>query len=218
MKYLGVPSSGSHDGMTASRNRFGQYMRTRAIPVNPASVAQTNQRARLVINAAAWRALTDAQRAGWETLGLSMTRTDSLGQTYNLNGFLAYCSVNNNRLDAGDAVVADAPAIVLPTGLVTVTITLTAAAMSLAYTATPLGAGVRLFSYISPQGSAGRAFCADYRLIAVSAAAAASPANVFAAYVARLGTPIAGQRIFFSLSTYQAGFRGSPFNVSQVVV
>ena len=218
MKYLGVPSSGSHDGMTASRNRFGQYMRTRAIPVNPSSPAQLNQRARLVINAAAWRALTDAQRAGWETLGLSLTRTDSLGQVYTLNGFLAYVCINQNRLDAGDAVVADAPGVVLPTGLLTATITLTAAAMSIAYTATPLAAGVRLFSYVSPQGSAGRSFCGDYRLIAVSAAAAASPADIYAAYIARLGIPVVGQRIFFSLCTYELGFRGSPFNVSQVVV
>ena len=217
MKYLGPPASGSHDQMTASRNRFGQYLRTRAIPVNPSTVPQLTQRARLVINAAAWRGLTDIQRNGWATLGLSMVRTDALGQSYDLNGFLAYCSVNNNRLDAGDAVVSDAPAIVLPVGLTTVTITLTPAAMSIAYTATPLGAGVRLFSYVSPQGSLGRKFNGDYRLIAVSAAAAASPANIKAAYDARLGVPITGQRIFFSLATYQAGFVGSPLNVSQAV-
>ena len=218
MKYLGVPSSGSHDGMTASRNRFGQYLRTRAIPVNPATPFQLVQRARMSTNAAAWRSLTDAQRAGWLALGLQLLRTDSLGQTYDMNGFMAYCSVNNNNLDAGNAVVADAPAIVTPAAILTATITLTAAAMSIAYTATPLAAGVRLFSFISPQQSAGRKFNAQYKLIAVSAAAAASPANVYAAYVARLGVPVVGSRIFFSLATYQAGFIGAPFAVSQLVV
>jgi len=172
----------------------------------------------MTTNSAAWRALTDLQRAGWESLGANIQRTDSLGQTYTLNGFMAYCSVNNNKLDAGDAVVADAPAIVLPPTLLTATITLTAAAMSVAYTTTPLGAGVRLFSFCSPQKSAGRAFNGDYRLIAVSAAAAASPANIFAAYQARLGVPVVGMRIFFSLQTYQGGFVGSPFAVSQLVV
>lgn len=218
MKYLGNPQSGSYAQMTASRNRHGQYFRTRATPVNPSSPQQLVQRARMSTNSAAWRALTEAQRAGWESLGALITRTDSLGQTYTLNGFMAYCSVNNNNLDAGNAIVADAPAIVTPPTLLTATITLTAAAMSIAYTATPLGAGVRLFSFISPQKSAGRAFNGDYRLIAVSAAAAASPANVYAAYVARLGVPVVGNRVFFMLQTYSAGFIGAPFAVSQLVV
>lgn len=217
MKYLGQPQSGSYDGITASRNRFGQYIRTRAIPVQPRTTFQLNQRARMSTNGAAWRALTDAQRAGWLALGLMISRTDALGQAYTLNGFGAYCSVNNNRLDAGDAVLADAPAIVTPADLISATITLTAIAFSVAYTATPLAAANRLFIRVSPQQSAGRKFNADYRLIAVTAAAAASPANILAAYTARLGVPVVGNRIFLSLQTYQAGFMGSPFGVSQVV-
>jgi len=213
MKYLGPTQSGSLAGDTASRNRFGQYFRRRAVPVNPSSTFQLNQRARMALNAAAWRALTAIQRAGWATLGLSMIRTDSLGQSYDLNGFLAYCSVNNNKLDAGDAVVSDAPAIVTPPSLLTATITLTAAAMSIAYTA-----GNRLFSFATPMTSAGRGFLADYRLIAVTAAAAASPHNIFAAYQARLGTPVVGTRIGFSLAIYNGGFKGVPFAVSQLVV
>lgn len=218
MKFLGETRSGSHNGDTFSRNRWGQYMRRRAVPVNPATATQLVQRARMSTNAAAWRALTDTQRAGWTSLGLMITRTDSLGQAYDLNGFAAYCSVNNNNLDAGNAAVADAPAIVTPPTILTATITLTAAAMSIAYTATPLGAGQRLFSFISPQQSAGRKFNKNYRLIAVSAAAAASPANVYAAYIARLGVPVVGNRVFFSLAVYQAGFIGAPFGVSQLVV
>jgi len=217
MKYLGVPSSGSQAGTTASRNRFGQYFRTRAIPVNPSTPQQLVQRARMSTNAAGWRSLTELQRAGWESLGQQIQRTDALGQTYTLNGFMAYCSINNNRMAAGDAILSTAPAIVTPATLETVTITLTSAAMSIAYTLTPLAAGVRLFSFISPQKSAGRAFNGDYRLVAVSAAAAASPADVFTAYETRLGTPVTGNRIFFSLQTYQAGFLGSAFGVSQIV-
>lgn len=217
MKYLGVTQSGSEAGTTFSRNRWGQYSRRRAAPVQPRTPAQLNQRARMSTNAAAWRALTDAQRSGWGDLGLSMTRTDSLGQSYDLNGFAAYCSVNNNLLDAGDSAVSDAPAIVTPADLLTVTITLTNAAFSIAYTATPLAAGVRLFIRCSPQQSAGRKFNGDYRQIAVTAAAAASPANILAAYTAKFGVPVTGNRIFVSLQTAKGGFMGSPFNVSQVV-
>jgi hypothetical protein len=217
MKFLGVPSSGSAAGTTWSRNRFGQYTRTRAMPVQPRTPEQLAQRARMTTNSAAWRALTDAQRAGWESLGAMITRTDALGQAYTLNGFMAYCSINNNKLDAGDAAVADAPAIVTPVDLVTATITLTAVAFSIAYTATPLPANTRLFIFASPQKSAGRQFNGDYRLIAVTAAAAASPHNLLAAYTARLGVPVVGQKVFLKLTTYNGGFMGSPLGKAQVI-
>lgn len=217
MKYLGDPRSGSYQGMTASRNRFGQYMRTRATPVQPNTVAQLNQRARMTTNAAAWRGLTDAQRAGWLSLGLAISRNDSLGQSYTMNGFMAFCSVNNNKLDAGDAAVTDAPTIVTPADILTATVTLTAAAFSIAYTATPLAAANKLFVWVSPQKSAGRKFNGDYRLLSVSAAAAASPFVATSLYTAKFGIPIVGNRVFLSLETYQGGFKGSPFNISQVV-
>lgn len=217
MKYLGPPQSGSARGDTASRNRFGQYLRNRASPVQPRTPAQLNQRARMATNAAGWRALTDAQRAGWSSLGATISRTDALGQTYTLNGFMAYVSVNNNKLQAGDSLVSDAPTIVTPPNLLTATLTLTSAAMSLAYTATPLAAGVRLFIFASPQVSPGINFQADYRLITVTAAAAASPANILAAYTTKFGVPVTGNRIFLKLQTYKGGFLGDPAGISQVV-
>src|SRR5213594_7639 len=119
MKILDVPQSGSVAGVTSSRNRFGQYRRTRATPVNPNSTFQGAVRARFSVNSAAWRALTAAQRAGWADLGTSMTRTDSLGQTYALTGFQAYCSLNNNNLAAGNAVVSDAPVLTTPSAITT---------------------------------------------------------------------------------------------------
>jgi len=217
MKILDVPRSGSYQGITSSRNRYGQYVRTRATPVNPGSSAQGVVRARMAGNAAAWRGLTDIQRAGWESLGSEMTRTDSLGQSYSLNGFGAFCSVNNNLLAAGDAAVDDAPALSTPEALVTATITLTAATFSIAYTVTPLPTGARLFAFASPQRSAGRNFEQDFRLIQVGGAAGASPLSIFTAYQARLGTPVVGNRIFLSLSVYDAGFLSGPLLTSKIV-
>lgn len=217
MKFLGEPRSGSQAGTTSSRNRYGQYTRNRATPVNPNTSFQGTVRARLAAYAAAWRALSDVQRAGWESLGLQMQRTDSLGQSYTLNGFSAYVSVNTNLVAAGDAAVSDAPALVTPDALLTATITLTAATFSIAYTATPLPAGARLFAFASPQMSAGRQFNADFRLIAVSAAAAASPFSIFTAYQARLGTPVVGNRVFLALQVYKGGFLSGPLNTSKIV-
>lgn len=217
MKILDVPQSGSLAGQTSSRNRYGQYRRTRAIPVNPNSTNQSQARSRLAGLAEIWDLLTDVQRAGWLSLGQSMTRTDSLGQQYTLTGMQAYISVNSTNLTAGNAVVSAAPALSTPASLTSITITLTNAAFSVAYTATPLGAGARAFVFASPQRSAGRSFESDYRLIAVTAAAAASPANIFTAYSARLGTPVTGNKIFTMVQVYTLGFLSAPILGATVV-
>ncbi len=217
MKILDVPQSGSMAGTTSSRNRYGQYRRTRAIPVNPASANQVSVRNRMSVNSAAWRDLTDAQRAGWEDLALLMNRTDALGSSYTLNGFGAYCSVNNNQLAAGNSVLSDAPALASPSTITTCTPTLTAASFSLAFTPTPLGAAIRLFVYLSPQRSAGRTYESDLRLTYVSAAALASPANVLANYTARFGVPVVGNRIFIGCRVYEGGFLSGAFRTSAVV-
>jgi hypothetical protein len=217
MKFLGNTSSGSQGGETYSHNRFGQYVRRRAVPVQPRTAAQLAVRSRMANNAAGWRLLTDAQRAAWESLGTQITRTDAVGKTYTFNGFMTYCSVNNNREAAGDATVSAPPALVTPPTIATATLTLTSASFSLAYTATPLATGVRLFVFASPQQSAGRSFNGNYRLIAVTAAAAASPAVVLTAYSAVFGAPVTGMRIFLSLQTYEAGFLNTPFLLNQVV-
>ena len=216
MKILDVPQSGSQAGTTSSRNRFGQYRRSRATPVNPNSTSQGAVRARMSANAAAWRTLTDAQREGWGSLGASMSRTDSLGQSYTLTGFQAYCSVNNVKSLAGDATVADAPGLVTPSTILTATVTLTSASFSIAYTPTPMPASTRLAVYCSPQRSAGRSFEADLRFIQVTAAAAASPVNVLAAYTAKFGVPVTGNRIFISLVSIAGGFESGPLLTSKV--
>lgn len=217
MKILDVPQSGSQAGTVSSRNRYGQYRRTRATPVNPNSSAQGLVRARMSANSAAWRALTSAQRAGWADLGNSMTRTDSLGQTYALTGAQAFCSVNNNLDQAGSSTLTDAPALSTPSALVTCTITLTAASFSIAYTPTPLLTGVKLLVFASPQRSAGRSYEGDLRLVHVSAAAAASPANVLSGYTAKFGVPVLGNRIFVSLVLTIGGFESGPLMSSAVV-
>ncbi|MGH8489398.1 MAG: hypothetical protein ACREXS_11190 [Gammaproteobacteria bacterium] len=217
MKILDVPQSGSLAGQTSSRNRYGQYRRTRASPVNPNSANQVAARGRLTNLAQLFRGLTEVQQAGWFNLGESMSRTDSLGQVYNLTALQAYVSVNSLHLAAGNARVDAAPALVAVAPLLTATITATVAAHSVAYTVTPLAAGARLFVFVSPQRSAGRSFESDYRLIAVSAAAAASPADIETAYEARFGVLVVGQRLFYKLQVYQGGFLSPALDTSAVV-
>ena len=217
MKILDKPQSGSYAGTTASRNRFGQYLRARAIPVNPATSSQGVVRARFSANSAAWRALTAGQRSGWAGVGLSMSRTDALGQTNTLQGNQAYISVNNNRVMCGLTPAADSPAVATPVSLLTVTPTVTSASFSIAYTATPLAAATYLVLFASPQRSAGRSYESDFRLIKVSTAAQASPFVALTEYTAKFGVPVVGNRIFLSLITVTLGFESGPYLTSVVV-
>jgi hypothetical protein len=144
-----------------------------------------------------------------------MSRTDSLGQVYTLNGFAAYVSVNNNLVAAGEAVVSDAPAIVTPDAPISATLTAPGGVLSLAYDPTPVAADTWLFVYATPPTSAGKQFQADYRLVAVVDPAAASPLNLSTSYDARFGTPPTGSRVSVLVSTMVAGFRsvGTPATV-----
>lgn len=217
MKILEPPQSGSLAGQTSSRNRFGQYKRTRAIPVNPSSAAQGLVRARMTANSTTWRTCTPAQRAGWTDLGLSIVRTDSLGQSYSLQGNQAFASVNNVRNLCGLAQLLDAPAIATPTNIISATVTCTAAALSFVFTATPVGAATYLAVYASPQRSAGRNFEGDYRFIKLSTVAQASPLILTAEYTAKFGIPVIGNRIFFSVVACSLGFESGPFDFTSLV-
>jgi hypothetical protein len=217
MKYLGNPQSGSYAQMTASRNRNGQYFRTRAIPVNPNTYSQLVARTAMSASAKLWATLTDDQQAGWKSLGLLHTTTDSLGQTHHWNGFQAFCSVNNNLQAGGQATVTDAPALTSPVNIDSATLTLDGTHFSIAYTPTPLGADAQLFVYCSAQNSAGRTFNKQYKLIAVQPLASTSPVNILAAYTAIYGVPVAGYRIFVRLSVCEFGFHGAQFDVNQIV-
>lgn len=81
-----------------------------------------------------------------------------------------------------------------------------AIALSVAYTATPLAAGVQAAVYATAQLSAGinRPSEKAYKLIQVTAAAAASPVNILAAYNARFGALISGKKIFVRVKTINA--------------
>lgn len=188
---------------TASHNRFGAYFRSRVVPVNPDTASQRTQRDSLHDRSQAWRGLTAVQRAGWAALGQQLVRLDSLGVQYNLTGLQAYTSNNRTLVYIGQAVIANAPAIVAVTAVATATPSSSAGGgtLSMAYTVTPVPAGTNYVIEMTRQMSAGISFVPRslYKKVAVLAAAAASPASVVTAYTGLFGGLVAGQRIFYRL-------------------
>jgi len=95
-----------------------------------------------------------------------------------------------------------------------------AIALSVAYTATPLAAGIKLAIYATKQVSAGvnRPSSRAYSLIQVTAAAAASPADILANYIAKFGAQVSGRKVFFRMVPINAsGVAGPAFETSQTI-
>lgn len=86
MLILDVPQSGSVAGVTSSRNRFGQYRRTRAIPVQPRSPKQTSNRAIFTSASSAWRLLSSSLQTAWNDYAAGITRTSPIGSSYQPTG------------------------------------------------------------------------------------------------------------------------------------
>lgn len=77
---LTATASGKIGGAVASRNRYGQYFRRLAKPVNPATEPQRSIRAAFAQVSNAWRALTGAQRTGWTNYAAAVKVPDKKGQ------------------------------------------------------------------------------------------------------------------------------------------
>ena len=95
-----------------------------------------------------------------------------------------------------------------------------AVALSVAYTTTPIAAGTKLAIYATKQVSAGifRPSSKSYKLIQVSAAAAASPADILASYIAINGALVSGRKIFFRLIPISsAGVAGPSFETNVTI-
>ena len=207
MKILDIPQSGSVGNTTSSRNRSGQYRRQRSFPTQPRTAAQVNARARLAGQSAAWRGLTEAQRAAWNAFAQSFTVVNNLGTTISLTGSQCFVKVNTTNLLNGDPTVQAPPA--LPafaactiTGM---TATFTGAVLNLAG-ANPT-AGTKFQIYASPQLSAGVSYNANFRYLATNQVFAAGIMDIKAAYVAKFGALIAGKKIFVRVVQCQAGMQ-----------
>lgn len=205
MKYLGQPQSGSYQGLTWSRNRNGQYARSRAVPVQPRTQRQLTQRARLVASSALWRTLASYEMAAWASLGAQMSRTDALGQSYTLTGAQAFGSINSVLTSYAQSPVTAAPLIATPAAVSSIVVTAVAspAALTVATVDEPATGFVSIWA--SPPQSAGRIFAAPPVLLQTSAVGG-SPYDILAAWVARWGTLIAGQRISIVVRTMEDGF------------
>ena len=111
---VAVQVSGSIAGNTHARNRFGNYIRPRTKPVDPATARQLAARTRMSFLTEEWGdTLTAAQRLAWETYAAAIAMSNRLGQTIHPTGFNHFFRANSIALQVGAPVVADGPTTLL---------------------------------------------------------------------------------------------------------
>ncbi|MEE8539995.1 MAG: hypothetical protein V3S54_09265 [Woeseiaceae bacterium] len=197
--------SGSIGGTVFSRNRGGSYMRLRTIPTDPNTTAQQNVRAILASQSQAWAALTIAQRAAWENFADQNPITDVLGESVLLSGHQSFVKLNS-RLDFDDqATLLVPPIVVAPTALDTIVQTgdIGAGTVAVAFTATPLAAGVKLWQLAAVLDSPGITYVRNrLRFVGTSAAAQASPFDNQTQIEAKFGTLVVNQTLHVRVLTF----------------
>ncbi len=216
-------ASGKLGGLVASRNRGGPYLRALVVPITSMSPAAIAARTRLAQVSAAWGALTAVQKAAWSTWAQTNPITDRLGQSRILQANAAYIKINNILTLVGAANLTDPPIGADPVALTTLTLTadIGVGAFQFAFTATPLGAGLKGVIRAAVVESDGITNVENlYRVIGFTGLAQISPVDIEAEMVAAFGTLQVGWTAFIRVTVVDTatGLQSQPLDDSAVIV
>jgi hypothetical protein len=184
-----VAGSGKLGGHVASHNRSGAYLRTKVTPVNAQTSFQTSVRNRLSTLATGWSSLTTSQRSQWNDAVALFKGTDIFGDVKNPSGFNLYQSLNNNLLQAGQAIITTPPnPVAIPVIETGVLAAVHAGAITITFTNDPVVTGATVVVDGTPAESAGKSFVkSEFRRIGVMPAITTHVATITTLYNNKFG-------------------------------
>ena len=216
-----IAMSGSVGGITAAKNRGGQYMRARTIPTNPQTSAQSEVRLNLAAVSTNWRAINESKRDSWNSYATQFAGNNAVGGTTTPSGMNEFVGVNTLRLLGGLAQLEDPPT---EPGRATFTPSNTPPAYSVGGAELSVdfataddwnGAnGGRMFVYVGKPVSAGVSYYkGPYQLAATAVRGASALTSPFTSGATLpLGTPSVTQKLFCKIVTLTAdGRRSTPY-------
>lgn len=187
------------------------------MPTQPNSAAQSAAKSRFTIASAAWRGLTDVQRAAWNAFSDSFTVTNSLGAQIHLTGAQCFVKVNCVNSLVGDAAALVPPALPAFVANVVLGIGSLTAAPLFKLSASAAAGNTKIMLYASPQLSAGVSYNGKWAYIGLLPLPAAGVSDIEALYAAKYGVPILGKRIFVLAIQSQAGMQDNGIHYTGVV-
>jgi len=152
---------GSIGGTTYARNRSGAYARNRTVPVDPATVPQSDARLRVSTLQTYFRtSLSAAERQSWRDLASATLFPNRVGQPHQLSAINLFIRTNALRDVAGAATLDVAPAAPATTAAPALTCEIDGVSgdLEVQTVAPSVQAGEYLFVSVSPPQSLNRYF------------------------------------------------------------
>ena len=192
---------GSVNGTVYSRGIGGLYMKNRVKPINPQSSAQTAVRSQLATLASSWRGLTDEQRSAWKEIVSNYPAVNRVGESYVPSGYQLYMTLNSN-LNAVGASLLDVP--VVPSSITealidSLTMELTAGVLTTGSVTLDNAYSGDEYILIEATGSLSPGVSSPSPSLfkkVVSDDSAAATTTFTSNYIAVLGSPVVGSKVF----------------------
>lgn len=176
-------------GHVASKNKGGNYLKTKSTPTNPQTAAQSAVRSAFGALAQSWRGLTAAQRASWNSGASNFPYTDIFGDSKVLSGFGLFMQLNGNLNAVGATLLTTCPSPASVDSITSLTFENDGGSFSLASVPTAVPAGYAGVLLGTAGLSAGRAFAkSENRQIGVVAETVGLVTNYQDSYTAVFGT------------------------------
>lgn len=214
---------GSIGGMTASRNTYGQYWRTRSKPVVSTTEHAQAAKVRMTNATQAWQGLTQGQRDAWTMWANANMVQGSIGDPIALTGHAAFVGIYCRHTLCGAATLTVPPITPAPVGLTSCSVVAdkTAGTCNVTFAATPTAGGVNIWYWGCYVASQGKHWVENLmRWCSLTGAAVGSPVDLFTPIEARLGAMTIGHRLILNVHTFgnATGLLSSPFRCEDTIV
>lgn len=195
--------AGSVGGVTFQRNKFGNTMREKPLPLNPATSAQYGVRQKMVTIQKAWQDLTDAQRLQWNRFLDFSGQVTMRNRNVKLSGHALYIKYQMLRLLSGRPLLTTIAYNVMPYLSVFEDVKLTGASLEILFTTViDVSEYYFVFRITSPR-IANKAFSRRGLRIMDTAYSDSAHFYIYTSYAAAFGAlPAVGDTVHYSLQYY----------------
>lgn len=225
VKFIHVSDArGKIGGSVASKNKFGNYFRSKTSPVNPQTTYQQAQRNEFTSWAQGWRGLTAAQQNSWNAAVEDFQKSNVFGDKVRLTGMQLYIRLNVNIALVGGSPIVVPPAPGSVTAIDSIAVDPDVSDATITNTISPAAPATQKYAvYATPPVSAGQRFIKNkLRLITTIDNAGGTTNDITSAYEARFGTSwkVAGKVFYVSYKPIvsASGIDGLPLVVRAEVV
>jgi hypothetical protein len=185
-------------GTVFSKNRAGNYVRTKVTPSNARTTAQQAVRGFMTTLAQGWRALGASSCAAWNAAAAVDAVKTKDGNAIHLTGMQYYMELNRNLAEISATTITSPPAVGGTVAMTSIAVSATKGTPSLSVTFAPAAtASEKIILYATEGLGPGQNFFKNkYRKIGVLTSSDSSPFDALADYTAKYGTiPTAGYKI-----------------------